>query len=183
MAKMKAHRSYELQEYNSEWKRRFLEAQKILEPIFGGNLVELDHVGSTSIEGMVAKSQVDILAVVKDLDLVKDGYRDFARVGFVSRGRGYVAADDEYLTKDSPEGRRLVSVHTLQKGNPKIAEYKMFRDYLKVNKKDRQFYIKTKRELYSKHHDNYAGYDSGKKEAIDAIKARAREWIRKNSLL
>jgi GrpB-like predicted nucleotidyltransferase (UPF0157 family) len=81
------------------------------------------------------------------------------------------------MTEDSTDGKRLVSVHTLQKGNPKIAEYKMFRDYLQSNEEDRNLYISTKRKLFLKHCDNYPDYDSGKKEVIAGIKARAKEWV------
>jgi GrpB-like predicted nucleotidyltransferase (UPF0157 family) len=173
---MKVHRAYELQEYDPAWKQCFLEAVEKLKPIFGDNLVEINHIGSTSIVGMVAKPQVDVLAVVKSLDAVKDQREAFAKAGFVLRGRGYVAEDDEYMTEDSTDGKRLVSVHTLQEGNSKIAEYKMFRDYLQSNEEDRNLYISSKRKLFSKHRDNYPDYDSGKKEVIAEIKARAKEW-------
>jgi GrpB-like predicted nucleotidyltransferase (UPF0157 family) len=176
---MKAHRPYELQEYDPAWKQRFLDAAEKLKPIFGDNLVEIDHIGSTSIIGMLAKPQVDVLAVVKDLDAVKDQHDTFIKAGFIPKGRGYVAEDDEYMTEDSSDGKRLMGVHTLQEGNPKIAEYKIFRDYLQNNEVDRNLYIATKRELYSQHHDNYANYDSGKKDVINAIKNHAKQWASK----
>ncbi len=173
---MKAHRPYELQEYDPVWKQRFLDAAEKLRPIFGGNLVEIDHIGSTSVVGMVAKPQVDVLVVVKDLDVVVASHNALTKAGFIPRGRGYVTEDDEYLTQDSPDGRRLVSVHTLQEGNPKIAEYKIFRDYLQENEADRNLYIATKRDLHESHKDSYAEYDSGKKEVINTIKSRAKQW-------
>jgi GrpB-like predicted nucleotidyltransferase (UPF0157 family) len=173
---MKSHRPYELQDYDPAWKEQFRAAAERLKPIFGDNLVEIDHIGSTSIVGMVAKPQIDILAVVKDLNAIVDRHEIFKNAGFVPRGRGYVADDDEYMTEDAEDGTRLVSVHTLQEGNSKIAEYKIFRDYLQKNENDRNLYISTKRELRAAHHDNYAEYDSGKKNVITAIKARAKEW-------
>jgi GrpB-like predicted nucleotidyltransferase (UPF0157 family) len=173
---MKAHRPYELQEYDPVWKQRFLDVTEKLKPIFGGNLVEIDHIGSTSIVGMVAKPQIDVLVVVKDLDAVAAGHDALTKAGFIPHGRGYVAEDDEYMTEDSLDGKRLTSVHTLQEGNPKIEEYKAFRDYLRDNKADRNLYITTKRDLYSSYEDNYAAYDIGKKDVINAIKVRAKQW-------
>ena len=173
---MKSHRPYELQEYDPAWKQRFLNAAEKLRPIFGDNLIEIDHIGSTSIIGMVAKPQVDILVVVKNLDQIKDQYNVFTKAGFTPKGRGYVAEDDEYITEDSVDGKRLVSVHTLQEGNPKIPEYKIFRDYLQNNEEDRDLYIATKRRLYSEHQDNYMNYYRGKEEVIAGIKARAKDW-------
>ena len=79
---MKPHRPYELKEYDPTWKQRFLDAAKKLKPIFEDNLIEIDHIGSTSIVGMVAKPQVDVLAIVKNLDVVKDQHDAFIQVGF-----------------------------------------------------------------------------------------------------
>ena len=179
---MKAHRPYELQEYNPAWKSRFLVVAEKLKPIFGDNLVEIVHVGSTSIEGMVAKPQIDVLAVVKNIDLVKESSVAFSKAGFTLQGRGYVAADDEYITEDSLDGKRLTSIHTLQFGNPRIFEFKAFKDYLTANKEDRDLYIATKRELYFSHHNNYAEYDSGKSDIIDTINARAKQWATKKAV-
>jgi GrpB-like predicted nucleotidyltransferase (UPF0157 family) len=173
---MKPHRPFELQEYDPEWKKHFLDSAAKLKPLFGDNLMRIEHMGSTSIEGMMAKPQVDILVVVKNLDEVKGHYEQFTKAGFTPRGRGYVTADDEYFTEDAADGRRLTSVHTLQFGNPKIQDYLTFRDYLRGNSGDRNLYIETKRKLYSLHHDDYAAYDNGKKEVIAAITDHARGW-------
>lgn len=176
---MVPHRPYELKEYDPLWKRRFLAAAEELKPIFGDNLVEIEHIGSTSIEGMIAKPQIDILVVVKKLDVVKDCYHTFIRSGYVPRGQGYTRKGDEYFTKDLSEGNRLVSVHTLQKGNPRIEEYKTFRDYMRVNKKDRELYASTKGDLYASYRDNYAAYYSGKTGLLDSIQIRAKEWAKR----
>jgi len=178
---MKRHRPYLLQEYNPQWNEQFLSEAKKLEPAFGDNLVEIQHIGSTAIKDMVAKPQIDILIVVKNLDEVKDLHGTFSNLGYTVHGRGHVAPDDEYVSLDAPDGARLVSIHILQEGNPKISDYKNFRDYLNENKSDRELYIATKRRLCSLHSKNYAGYDDGKKDVITAIKGRAREWSAKQN--
>lgn len=172
----KPHRPFQLHEYDPAWRVRFEQVAEKLRPILRDNVVEIDHIGSTSIEGMVAKPQVDVLVVVKDLEFVKNCYDAFIRAGLTPRGRGYVNAEDEYVTEDGVGGTRLTSIHILQEGNPKIAEYKLFRDYLRTNSEDRELYIAAKRDLYTSHHDSYSKYDSGKKSLIDAIKARAQAW-------
>lgn len=169
-------RPYELQEYSPEWKKQFLEMAGILTPLFAENLVEIDHIGSTSIEGMLAKPQVDVLVVVKNLDLVKTMYKDLENAGFSIHGRGYVADYDEYVTRDTSDGYRLASIHILQEGTPKIKNYKNFRDYLRNNMEDREAYIKIKKDLYSSYRDNYAEYDRRKEDLMAPIKARAKEW-------
>ncbi len=173
---MKKHRPYILEKYNPDWKQRFESVAEKLYPIFAENLVEIEHIGSTSIRGMLAKPQVDVLVVVKNLDAIKNLCNTFTQNGFTIYGRGYVAEDDYYISLDDSNGVRLVSVHVLEEGNPKIEEYKIFREYLNQNDEDRNLYIQTKRDLYSLHKENYADYDSGKKNVITAIKSRAKKW-------
>ena len=173
---MKTHRPYELQEYNPKWKEQFLNTAERLRPILGDNLLGIEHIGSTSIEGMVAKPQIDILVIVKNLALVKERYEDFKTAGFVPRGTEYVGTDDEYVTEDAPDGRRIASIHIFQEGHQEIDECRIFRDYLRVNKEDRELYISTKRDLYALYRENYAGYDSNKKDIVNKIKVRAKKW-------
>lgn len=170
------HRPYELKEYDPQWKETFFEYAERLRPILGDNLLEIEHMGSTSIEGMVAKPQIDILVIVKDLSRIKDKYNRFRDAGFVPRGTEYVGIGDEYVTLDSPDGNRLASIHIFQQGHPAIEEDRLFRRYISTHKEDRNLYIDTKRKLYAQHRDNYEGYDLGKKEVIGAIKDRAQKW-------
>lgn len=173
---MKPHRPYELQEYDPVWKETFSNIAETVRPILGDNLITVEHVGSTSIEGMVAKPQIDVLAIVKNLDLVEGCYEAFQNAGFVPRGREYVGVGDEYVTKDAPDGKRITGIHIFEEGHPEIIALRNFRDYLKSHKEDRELYIATKRDLYAKHHDNYHGYDSGKSEVIHEINNRVKVW-------
>lgn len=169
-------RPYELRPYDPTWKDTFERIAEHIKPIFGDNLISIEHIGSTSIEGMMAKPQIDILVVVKDQKLIDDLYGSFLALGYHPQGREYVGNGDYYVTKDAPDGKRLASIHILEEGHPQIAEYREFREYLKANKDDRDLYIATKQHLYSNHHNNYEMYDRGKTEIIENIKARAREW-------
>ena len=173
---IRKHRPFELQEYNPDWKNQYLEYSELIKPIIGDNLISIEHMGSTSIEGMLAKPQIDILVVVKNLDKIKDIYDELILGGFVPKGREYVGIGDEYVTLDSPEGKRLASIHIFQDGHPMIKEDRLFREYLSTHDSDKELYIQTKRDLYSKYHDNYEGYDIGKGDVINVIKSRAKKW-------
>ncbi len=175
---MKPHRSYQLQEYDPGWNEKFLTIAEKLRPLFTDNLVTIEHVGSTSIEGMFAKPQIDILVVVKDLSLVKSYYTALTDAGFIPRGTEYVGIiNDEYVTEDAPDGTRIASIHILPEGHPEIKNIQVFRDYLRANKEDRDLYIATKKELYFLYPDNYAEYDNGKREVISGITDRANKWV------
>ena len=55
-----------LESFNESWSQLFNEELELLRPIFGAYLDGIHNVGSTSIVGMVAKPEIDILIAVKD---------------------------------------------------------------------------------------------------------------------
>ncbi len=180
MSKPNKNRPYELLEYNPEWKMWFQVRSEKIKPLFGDNLISIEHIGSTSIERMIAKPNIDILVVVKDLDDVTKRLESFTNEGYTPQGREYVGGGDEYITEDTSDGRRITSIHVLQEGNPKITAYREFRDYLRVHEQEKNLYIETKKKIYVENTTNYSGYDSGKAETIKAIKMRAHEWSKIN---
>lgn len=153
----------------------------MLRSIFGDELIDIQHIGSTSVPGMVAKPQIDILVIVKDMAKIRNYYGAMSKAGFTPRGTDYVGIGDEYFTEDAPGGERQVSVHVLPEGHPKISEYLNLRDYLRVNKKDRELYIQTKRKLYQQYADDYATYDSNKNDVIQTIIQRANKWTQQSN--
>src|SRR3989344_2603757 len=106
------HRPYELKEYDPQWKESFFDYAGRLKPIIGDNLLEIEHMGSTSIEGMVAKPQIDILVIVKDLRLIKDNYEQFRAAGFVPRGTEYISTHDEDKHLYIETKRKLYAQHS-----------------------------------------------------------------------
>lgn len=175
---MKPHRKFELKEYNAGWVQEFDRKAQVLKQIFRDELLEIHHIGSTSIPGMIAKPQIDILIFVKDFSKVKGLYKQMSKAGFTPRGTEYVGIGDEYFTEDSVDGTRLASIHVFQKGHAKSEDILNFRNYLRTHKKDKDLYASVKKDLYIKYLDNYAKYDSGKANVIQEIKKRVEKWIK-----
>jgi len=170
------HRLYELQDYNPDWKDWYKERSGRLSPLFGDNLISIEHIGSTAIVGMYAKPNIDILVVVKNLDQVTSRLQLFCEAGYTPQGREYVGGGDEYITEDTEDGKQITSIHTLAVGNAKIKSYIDFRDYLSHNEADRKLYINLKKQLYTAYKANYQAYDSGKAVTIEQINLRASKW-------
>jgi len=173
-------RPYELVEYNEEWKAIFTREAINIKTALPDIVKNIEHIGSTSIPGMIAKPQIDILVVVTDLDLVPLCYQQMESLGYVSQGREYVGNGDEYFTKDTEDGRRIVSVHVFQECNPHINKYIFFREYIKSHPLEMELYIKIKTDLYAKYADNYEAYDTEKDTLMTPLKQRAFEWGVKN---
>ena len=68
-----------LEEYNSNWNKMFEEEKENLKKIFNDLAIEIEHIGSTSVEGLSAKPIIDIAIGVKDLndfESIKDFFRE-----------------------------------------------------------------------------------------------------------
>lgn len=55
-----------LLEYDPHWPELFVREAKRIRSILGEKILQLEHVGSTSVPGLCAKPIIDILLVVKD---------------------------------------------------------------------------------------------------------------------
>ena len=170
-------RPYEVVEYDNNWPLLYEQYAQKIKSIFGEELLEIHHFGSTSIPGMFAKPNIDIYVVVKDLARIKELYSQMETGGYTYHG-DYCKIGEEYFTLDTELGERIASIHVFDSPTVTIG-YKNFRDYLEEFPEERGRYIALKKELFEKYRDDYRSYDSGKKELIDELKAKANEWAGK----
>src|SRR6516162_1576587 len=56
----------ELVDYNPEWPRQFAREAEHIRAVLGDRAIRIEHVGSTSVPGLIAKPIIDILLVVAD---------------------------------------------------------------------------------------------------------------------
>lgn len=171
-------RPYTIEPYNQEWVRDFEKRAEIIKSILGSEILSIEHMGSTSIPGMVAKPQIDILVVVKDLAKIKDFYSPMEKAGYTPMGTEYIGIGDEYFTENAADGTRLASVHVFEEGHPEIKEIITFRNYLRANTSDRDLYSTIKKRLYEDNPNDKVAYGSGKEGTIKEIKIRAHQWAR-----
>ncbi len=64
-------------EYNSEWPNLYLEEAEKIKNILGNELVDIYHIGSTSVVNLKAKPIIDIMPVVKDITKVDKYNKEF----------------------------------------------------------------------------------------------------------
>ncbi|MDT3995917.1 GrpB family protein, partial [Mammaliicoccus fleurettii] len=65
-----------IEPHNSNWANIYAKEANKISQIFGKDLVDIYHIGSTAIPGIKAKPIIDILPVVKDINKV-DQYNSY----------------------------------------------------------------------------------------------------------
>lgn len=159
-----------LAEYDPEWPRRYERLAATVRAALGDRVRLLEHVGSTSVPGLVAKPRIDmVLAVADSAD--EDGYvLDLETSGFRLTIREPDWFEHRVLTRDDEQ----VNLHIFAVGCPEIDEMLRFRDWLRQHEDDRGLYARSKRELAAQTWRYTQHYADAKGEVVSEIKARVR---------
>jgi len=168
----------ELQPYTPQWEILFKKEAEALASVFGGTLLKIHHIGSTSIPGIVAKPIIDMLPVVKDILEVDPITSLIEALGYEAKGE-YGMPGRRFFVK-SQEGKRLFNVHVFEEGHPDIQRHLLFRNYLRAHPEEALAYAELKKELVLKYPTDIERYCWGKEDFIKEMDKKAAIWY--NSL-
>lgn len=172
-------RSYELVDYDLAWVKRFNEIAANIAPLFGDNLISIEHVGSTAVPGMVAKPTIDVSVVVKDLRVVSSLHEAMTKLGFTPLGDfiQQVEPEEYFVLNGKTVEDRLANVHVMQLGNTAVDDMITLRDFLRSNKDSVRDYIEQKKLLMQHYGESdYNAYSKNKRSFLEQLKADARNW-------
>jgi len=136
-------------------------------------LVEIDHIGSTSIPGICAKPILDLLGAGSGIAALDASRAAFEAMGYAWRGE-YGLAGRRYLTKDDPaSGERRIQLHCYNHGSSEIIRHLAFRDLLRADPQLASEYCQMKRGCARLHSDDSHTYADCKDAWIKRVEAMA----------
>lgn len=162
-------------DYDASWKSRFTEAKSALEQIIGEQVETIEHIGSTSIEGLAAKPVIDIAIGVQSLS---DADANVVPVLNAVDGYEYVPEFEDtmperrYFRHYNDDGQVDIHIHLWQIDNSEYQRHILFRDYLGKHIEERDAYAKLKRTLAKLLPKG--AYTDAKTDFIRAIEEKAR---------
>ena len=68
--------------YQPSWKEKFRKEKENLQDVFGDEAIAIEHIGSTSIEGLSAKPIIDIAVLVKSIDNIQHFVSKVSSLGY-----------------------------------------------------------------------------------------------------
>ena len=161
-----------LEKYNPIWKSMFEEEKRNLEKIFSDKYISIEHVGSTSIEGLSAKPIIDIQVSINK-------FSDFEYVRNVFEKMPYsIKLDsdpDEILVRKGDENNRTHFIHIVEEGSKRCINTLLFRDYLRSHEDVKKDYENLKLDLAKKFENDRKSYTASKNEFIQEVLKKARE--------
>ena len=168
--------------YDPKWVEKFALASSEITAALGDNLLEIHHIGSTSIPEIHAKPVIDMLAIVADIATLDEYSEQFKSLGYEVMGE-FGIEGRRYFRRDNAAGIRTHQIHTFQTGSPQIPRHLAFRDFLRTHKDLAEQYSDLKQKLAKAHPYDMNAYMDGKDDFIKEMEKRALAWTETDRLL
>jgi GrpB-like predicted nucleotidyltransferase (UPF0157 family)/ADP-ribose pyrophosphatase YjhB (NUDIX family) len=171
-------RKVEVVPYDKEWTEIYIAESEKIKEVFGGELLNIYHFGSTSVPGMVAKPIIDILVEVQDINKVDSFNSYIIKQGYAPRGENDIEGR-RYFIKGN-DIKRTHHLHIYQTGAKEIAKHLAFRDYLIENQNESERYKELKKDLSYNYPDNVKLYQEKKSSLVNELTEKALFWANEN---
>ncbi len=156
-------------DYDPAWPAQFAREASRIRGALGERALRIEHIGSTSVPGLLGKPIIDVLLVVADSANEPSYLPDLEAAGYVLR----IREPDWYQHRLFKGPDIPVNLHVFSFGSPEINRVLALRDRLRTDEADRQLYARTKQRLAAQKWTYTQNYADAKSEVIEGILARA----------
>jgi len=163
----------ELQDYDPYWNVQFNDEKNKIKYALGDKMIGIEHIGSTSVNGLKAKPIIDILVGVQNLEEITIFAESLKEIEY------------EYVHKPELKDRRFFRkgiwgqgtchLHICEYNSKEWNEKIMFRDYLRMHHKVAEEYALLKTELAKKYQFDRPTYTQKKEPFIARILEKAKQ--------
>ena len=84
-------RKVEGKPYNEQWLSMFEKEANILHKILGSEIIDIHHIGNTSVNGLKAKPIIDIMPVVNDINRIDKFNTSMVAIGYEPKGENRIS--------------------------------------------------------------------------------------------
>lgn len=161
--------------HSVEWETS---AQKIIDDlrnILKDDMIDAQHIGSTSVKSICAKPIVDIVVGVSSFDRITKHNDDLREKGIFYHMQ-YPPGQYLYVVGDLENDIRTHYIHVVIWGQEAWNNYINMRDYLNTHEKDAKGYSELKECLTKKFSEDRSAYTNGKSAFIEKILIIAAKW-------
>jgi GrpB-like predicted nucleotidyltransferase (UPF0157 family) len=168
-------RKVEVVPFNEKWSLMFAEEAQKIKDIFGKEMVNIYHIGSTSIPNIHAKPIIDILVEVKEITKVDDYNEKMAELGYRAMGEHGISGR-RFFRKGEVE--RTHHIHVFETGSEHIIRHLAFKEYMIAHPEKAQAYSELKQKLARKFPYDIESYMDGKDPFIKETEEKALQWYK-----
>ena len=148
--------------YDEAWKNAFEEIKTEIEAEIGALIIGIEHVGSTSAEGMSAKPCIDMDVIIKDYSVFDEIVRKLGVIGYIHEGDLGIKDREAFKYANKPH---LMTHHlyVCPRDSEELHRHIAFRDFLRKNPEAVKKYSRVKEtaaQLFPDSIDQYIEYKS-----------------------
>ena len=148
--------------YDAKWKSDFETIKQEIENAIGHLIIGVEHVGSTSVEGLSAKPCIDIDVIIKDYSIFDTVVRRLETIGYTHEGNLGIKDREAFKYLDKPHLQKH-HLYVCPQQSKELYRHITFRDFLRSNPEAVKKYGSTKEraaQLYPDNIDKYIEYKS-----------------------
>ena len=148
--------------YDPKWKADFEAIKQELEAAAGDLLVAVEHVGSTSVEGLSAKPCIDIDAVIEDYSVFEEVIDKLRSIGYIHEGNLGIKDREAFKYSNKPHLQKH-HLYVCPQQSKELYRHIAFRDFLRSNPEAARKYASVKEtaaRLFPDDIDKYIEYKS-----------------------
>ena len=157
--------------YDKAWKPAFAKIKAELMDAIGDLVVGIEHVGSTSVEGLSAKPCIDIDVVIPDYAVFDEVVRKLAAIGYIHEGDLGIQDREAFAYKDKPH-LQTHHLYVCPQTSEELRRHLVFRDFLRTHPDAVKRYSEVKEraaQLFPESIDQYMAYKAPCIEALYKI--------------
>jgi GrpB-like predicted nucleotidyltransferase (UPF0157 family) len=148
--------------YDSAWQSAFEKIKSEIETAIGDFIIGIEHVGSTSVEGLSAKPCIDMDVIIKDDSVFNTVVSKLEAIGYIHEGDLGIKDREAFKYTDKPH---LMAHHlyVCPQYSDELRRHITFRDFLRGNADAVKKYSRIKEkaaELFPNDIDGYIKYKS-----------------------
>lgn len=163
-------------EYRPEWRKMFEEEKLLLQAALSEVSAQVEHIGSTAVNGLAAKPIIDIMIGLPDFSAADKFVPEIEALGY----EYFKKYEDEmpfrrYFAKNSNE-IRTHQIHLVEISDEFWERHIFFRDYLRQNSEAAKKYADLKKQLAEREWEDVNEYADAKTEFIKCVENKAKEY-------
>ena len=146
--------------YDEAWKSAFEEIKNEIEAVIGDMILGIEHIGSTSVQGLSAKPCIDIDVVIKDDSRFGELVRKLETIGYIHEGNLGIKDRETFKYTEKPH-LMMHHLYVCPQYSEELHRHITFRDFLRNNTEAVKKYSLVKEkaaELFPNDIDKYIEY-------------------------
>ncbi len=154
--------------YDGQWEQAFLHIKNEIQETLGSLALRIEHVGSTSVQGLSAKPIIDIDVVIKDYSVFDTVVHALEEIGYYHEGNLGITAREAFKY-DGNEHLYKHHLYVCPQDSAELKRHVAFRNYLRSDPEAVREYSQIKEEGAALYPNDIEKYIQHKSPFIEKI--------------